>query len=1050
MVVGRAAVGKTSLVRALCHETFDANILSTDGIDIGSFSVEDVRFVCWDFAAQTVYRYTHQLFLTPNAIYLVLFKIRDGNRSETLNELRFWLHSIAARTANAAQVLLVGTHLDQVGNISEATRDALFEIYAPLSREFPRLFPIDSDHKETVRLKLISSAPGGQDTINTLCDSLLQLAAGVKIRVSSAVLRVQSFLESTRLDLESHNPPVVPMVDLISVWQAFQATIQERKFRQIMDALANIGAIFVHAPNFPLWEGFIVLRPQWIARLLCSIITTRHRYVQAKSATISLETLQLHIWNDKHTFPPTVHGHMIDLLIQLEVLFPQPQFGDPSLSPLYFIPSMLPEEPPDLTFIIPSSMTQSTDAVHLSRVIQLTGDASLPIGVLPPVLIHLMEVGELRSRWQQGCVAYLSREECWCQVMKKGSKEIHLTVFGHSIAMATKILRLVTTTIDNRLTEFYHLPFDIQVVYHPGQASGLEEFQSLHLKGQWEFRCGPSCALCPLQLVNVVPDVLLADISAEQQLIDWQHLTKGRKLGQGSFGTVMQAELIRPSSSPSQVAVKTIPISSAGSSVSPKNTLAAFAEFQQEVLLMSALRNSNIVQIIGICLHPPAIVMELVTGGDLAGQLTDPSSIHAHVDRLTQAVDKALVGYARDYMLYTSKNVKWIFEHRLRLAPSTRTSIDLKFTQLYQALSPESDLSTEEILIRIDQRWIAHNMMDSMTHAFNRLHYHTALGLDDCDLLPLLPPKPSFDQFAVKKQSACHQSFERRRAEILRRLPADVAQSMASEITSTETELMQSIQSRYSKEEQSKDDHLREKLAIDRLIKLEREHRDILVPITWPLRLKLALDICSGLCYMHELRPPILHRDLKSPNIFLTRSLVGIPQDVSFLFNPEATPLAKVADFGLSIRLMGSDQLRVTTVDSPMANINPIWAAPEVLSRSEYSRAADVYAMGLILWELLVRERPFYEVPTNLLPRVLVEKIIEGHRPAVPPHLKTDPLASEYIRLMEQCWAPNPLSRPTIRSVKDALLLFAQVNLGVQTSQLIRAGSSSSPSHVSQ
>src|SRR3989338_3488031 len=273
---------------------------------------------------------------------------------------------------------------------------------------------------------------------------------------------------------------------------------------------------------------------------------------------------------------------------------------------------------------------------------------------------------------------------------------------------------------------------------------------------------------------------------------------------------------------------------------------------------------------------------------------------------------------------------------------------------------------------------------------------------------------------------------------------------MASGITSTEKKLMQSIQSRYPKEEQSKDDHLREKLAIDRLIKLEREHRDILVPITWQLRLKLALDVCSGLCYMHDLRPPILHRDLKSPNIFPPRSLVGLPPDVLFFFNPEATPLAKVADFGLSIRLMGSEQLKVTTVDSPMANINPIWAAPEVLSRSEYSRAADIYAIGLILWELLVRERPFHDVPITLGPRVLMERIIEGHRPAVPPHLKTDPLASEYIQVMEQCWAPNPLSRPTIRSVKDALLLFAHVNLGVQQSQLIREGSSSSPSPVSQ
>src|SRR3989338_2599306 len=165
MVVGRAAVGKTSLVRALCHETFDANILSTDGIDIGSFSVEDVRFVCWDFAGQTLYRYTHQLFLTPNAIYLVLFKISDTSRSETLKELHFWLNSIAARTANAAQVLLVGTHLDQVSDVAEATRYALSEIYAPLAREFPRLFLTNSNHKESVRLRLISSAGDRHDSI---------------------------------------------------------------------------------------------------------------------------------------------------------------------------------------------------------------------------------------------------------------------------------------------------------------------------------------------------------------------------------------------------------------------------------------------------------------------------------------------------------------------------------------------------------------------------------------------------------------------------------------------------------------------------------------------------------------------------------------------------------------------------------------------------------------------------------------------------------------------------------------------------------------------
>jgi tRNA A-37 threonylcarbamoyl transferase component Bud32 len=40
----------------------------------------------------------------------------------------------------------------------------------------------------------------------------------------------------------------------------------------------------------------------------------------------------------------------------------------------------------------------------------------------------------------------------------------------------------------------------------------------------------------------------------------------------------------------------------------------------------------------------------------------------------------------------------------------------------------------------------------------------------------------------------------------------------------------------------------------------------------WNVRLKIALDICSGLDYMHGFQPPIIHRDLKSPNILVRLS----------------------------------------------------------------------------------------------------------------------------------------------------------------------------------
>lgn len=47
--------------------------------------------------------------------------------------------------------------------------------------------------------------------------------------------------------------------------------------------------------------------------------------------------------------------------------------------------------------------------------------------------------------------------------------------------------------------------------------------------------------------------------------------------------------------------------------------------------------------------------------------------------------------------------------------------------------------------------------------------------------------------------------------------------------------------------------------------------------VDWPIRLKIALDIAKGMEFLHTLTPPLLHRDLKSPNILLDRCALGSP-----------------------------------------------------------------------------------------------------------------------------------------------------------------------------
>lgn len=59
------------------------------------------------------------------------------------------------------------------------------------------------------------------------------------------------------------------------------------------------------------------------------------------------------------------------------------------------------------------------------------------------------------------------------------------------------------------------------------------------------------------------------------------------------------------------------------------------------------------------------------------------------------------------------------------------------------------------------------------------------------------------------------------------------------------------------------------------------------IELGWKERMKLALEIAEGMNCLHNMKPPILHRDLKSLNVFITK-------------DKEQQWTAKVADFGLS------------------------------------------------------------------------------------------------------------------------------------------------------
>eukprot|EP01017_Pseudomicrothorax_dubius_P003941 TRINITY_DN10688_c0_g1_i3.p1 TRINITY_DN10688_c0_g1~~TRINITY_DN10688_c0_g1_i3.p1 ORF type:complete len:222 (-),score=33.53 TRINITY_DN10688_c0_g1_i3:100-765(-) len=174
------------------------------------------------------------------------------------------------------------------------------------------------------------------------------------------------------------------------------------------------------------------------------------------------------------------------------------------------------------------------------------------------------------------------------------------------------------------------------------------------------------------------------------------------------------------------------------------------------------------------------------------------------------------------------------------------------------------------------------------------------------------------------------------------------------------------------------------------------------IDIPWQTRVAFALDIASGMLYLHSLHPPVLHRDLKSPNILLD-------QEYS---NSKSRTRLKIVDFGLS-RLV--NPLETEKLSGGIGTCR--WMAPEMVEALPYTKKADVYSYGIILWEIIMRDVPYRHLNSRF---AILQYVMEGGKPDVEnipeecPQLLKD--------LMIQCLEREPEKRPDFDKIVATLL----------------------------
>jgi NIMA (never in mitosis gene a)-related kinase 1/4/5 len=146
--------------------------------------------------------------------------------------------------------------------------------------------------------------------------------------------------------------------------------------------------------------------------------------------------------------------------------------------------------------------------------------------------------------------------------------------------------------------------------------------------------------------------------------------------------------------------------------------------------------------------------------------------------------------------------------------------------------------------------------------------------------------------------------------------------------------------------------------------------------------------------YVHDRK--ILHRDLKTQNIFLT-----------------ANGDIKIGDFGIARVLQDTYDCAQTAIGTPY------YLSPEICQEKPYNQKSDIWSLGCILYELVTLKHAF---DANSM-KGLVLKILRGSYPSIP-----TTYSQELRDLISEMLTRDPAKRPSVKKILEKDFLSSRIN----------------------
>lgn len=361
LILGQGAVGKTSLVKRIIHNTFDREEPKTDGIDIAFWQIpgrqdQRIRVNIWDFGGQEIMHATHQFFLTKRSLYLVVL---DARKDES--DIFYWLRIIESFGGDSP-VLVVVNKVDGTNRLD--LNEYRLRKDFPAIRGFYRTSCLEGTGIDVLKRDISREIQNIEHVYNVVPNTFLSTKADLEAETES-----RDFLE---------------LREYREICQKNE--VEERKEQDLLlRFLHDLGSVLHFAdPKSPYQlEKTKILNPQWVTRGVYRILNDRP--LAESGGVLELTDIE-RILTRESGYPEQGRRFILGMMHKFELCF---QLTDGTHR--YLVPELLPKSEPALDL-------DKEDALRFEYHYE-----HLPDGVLPRFIVRMHPHFTTNSvRWRSG------------------------------------------------------------------------------------------------------------------------------------------------------------------------------------------------------------------------------------------------------------------------------------------------------------------------------------------------------------------------------------------------------------------------------------------------------------------------------------------------------------------------------------------------------------------------------------------------------------------------------------------------------------------------